>query len=76
MIHFAHANLRVTLGGGGSDLPGFYEKYGGFWITAAIDKYITVLVKPRFESELRVSYSELEFASNPDEIKHPVVVRL
>jgi len=73
VIHFAHANLRVTLGGGGSDLPGFYEKYGGFWITAAIDKYITVLVKPRFESELRVSYSELEFASNPDEIKHPVV---
>lgn len=69
----AKVPLRITLGGGGSDLPGFYEKYGGFWITAAIDKYIYVVVKNRFEPQLRVAYSELEFAANPDKIGHGVV---
>ncbi len=69
----ATAPLRLTCGGGGTDLPDFYPKYGGFWVTAAIDKYIRVIVKPRFEPELRVSYSKLEFASCPDEIEHPIV---
>jgi len=69
----AKTPLRLTLGGGGSDLPGFYEKHGGFWITAAIDKYVYVLVKDHFESNIRVSYSQLEFASRPDEIQHGVI---
>jgi len=64
---------RITLGGGGTDLPGFFEKHGGFWVTAAIDKRITVLVKPRFEAELRIAYNELEFVANPDKVKHPIV---
>jgi len=72
-VIIAKVPLRITLGGGGTDLPGFYQKHGGFWITAAIDKYIYVIVKDRFESNLRVAYSELEFASKPEEIGHGVV---
>jgi D-glycero-alpha-D-manno-heptose-7-phosphate kinase len=69
----AKAPLRLTLGGGGSDLPGFYEKHGGFWVAATIDKYVYVLVKDRFEENMRISYSKLEFASQPEDVQHGVV---
>lgn len=69
----AKVPLRITLGGGGTDLPQFYKIHGGFWITAAIDKYIYVLVKDRWEANLRISYSKLEFANIPDEIEHRVI---
>jgi D-glycero-alpha-D-manno-heptose-7-phosphate kinase len=68
--------LRITLGGGGTDLPEFYEKHGGFWIGATIDKYIYVAIKERFEKELRIVYSELELVNGYLSIKHPIIKEL
>lgn len=65
--------LRVTLGGGGTDLPFFYEKYGGFVISTAIQKYIYIVVSERFEKDLRISYSKTEICNSVDEITHPLV---
>ena len=68
--------VRITLGGGGTDLPEYYEKYGGYFLSATIDKYIYVAVKDRFEKELRIVYSELEFATGYKNIKHPIIKEL
>ncbi len=61
------------MGGGGTDLPSFYSKYGGFVVTSAIDKYIYVMTKGRFEEEIRLSYSITEIVDSIDKLKHPVV---
>jgi D-glycero-alpha-D-manno-heptose-7-phosphate kinase len=65
--------VRIPLGGGGTDLPSYYTQYGGFLISAAIDKYIYITVNKRFEKSIRVSYSSTEIADSMDEIKHPIV---
>jgi len=65
--------LRLTLGGGGTDLPSYSSKYGGFVITSALDKYVYLVVKRRFEEEIRVGYSVTEIVKSVDNIKHPVV---
>jgi D-glycero-alpha-D-manno-heptose-7-phosphate kinase len=61
------------LGGGGTDLPSYYNQYGGFLISAAIDKYIYITVNQRFEKSIRVSYSETEITDDVEQIKHPIV---
>jgi len=63
----------LTLGGGGTDLPSYCSKYGGFVITSALDKYIYLVVKRRFEGDVRVSYSVTEIVKSIDDIRHPVV---
>jgi len=65
--------VRIPLGGGGTDLPSYYTQYGGFLISAAIDKYIYITVNKRFEKSIRVSYSSTEIADSFDDIKHPIV---
>ena len=55
--------LRITLGGGGTDLPSYYREHGGFLIAAAIDKYVYITVHQTFIDELIVKYSELERVS-------------
>ena len=65
--------VRIPLGGGGTDLPSYYTQYGGFLISAAIDKYIYVTVNKRFEKSIRVSYSSTEIVDSVEEIKHPIV---
>ncbi|MFH0931038.1 MAG: hypothetical protein V1890_03765 [Candidatus Zixiibacteriota bacterium] len=65
--------LRIPLGGGGTDLPSYYTQYGGFLISAAIDKYIYVTLNKRFEKTIRVSYSLTEIVDSVEEIKHPIV---
>jgi galactokinase/mevalonate kinase-like predicted kinase len=65
--------LRLTLGGGGTDLPSYSSKYGGFVVTSALDKYVYLMVKRRFEEEIRVSYSVTEIVKSVDDIRHPVV---
>ncbi|HVP37006.1 MAG TPA: hypothetical protein VMT04_08435, partial [Terriglobales bacterium] len=65
--------VRIPLGGGGTDLPSYYTQYGGFLISAAIDKYIYITVNKRFEKSIRVSYSSTEIADSVEEIKHPIV---
>jgi D-glycero-alpha-D-manno-heptose-7-phosphate kinase len=65
--------VRIPLGGGGTDLPSYYNQYGGFLISAAIDKYIYITVNQRFEKSIRVSYSETEITDDVEQIKHPIV---
>jgi D-glycero-alpha-D-manno-heptose-7-phosphate kinase len=65
--------LRITLGGGGTDLPSYYEQHGGFLISAAIDKYVYITLHKTFIEELIIKYSELEKVKNIDEIKHPII---
>src|SRR5437762_12618257 len=65
--------LRVSLGGGGSDLPSYYASYGGFLIAGAIDKYVYVLIHSRFVDGFLLKYSQLEETSSIDEIRHPII---
>jgi len=65
--------LRLTLGGGGTDLPSYFSRYGGFVVTSALDKYLYLVIKRRFEEEVRLSYSVTEIVKSIDDIKHPVV---
>jgi D-glycero-alpha-D-manno-heptose-7-phosphate kinase len=64
--------LRISLGGGGTDLPSYYRKHSGFLLAAAINKYVYITIHPRFVNELLIKYSELEKAPNADSLKHPI----
>lgn len=66
------APLRITLGGGGTDLPSYYRKHGGYCISAAIDKYVYVSVMRAFHPGIYLKYSHNERVSTPDEIQHPI----
>jgi D-glycero-alpha-D-manno-heptose-7-phosphate kinase len=68
----ARAPLRVTLGGGGTDLPSYYEKFGGFLIAAAIDKYVYITVHETFVPDVIVKYSELERVPDATKLRHPI----
>ena len=65
--------LRITLGGGGTDLPSYYRDHGGFLVAAAIDKYVYSTVHQTFIDDLIVKYSELERVGSVDDLKHPIV---
>ncbi len=70
----ARAPLRITLGGGGTDLPSYYSEYGGFVLSAAIDKYLYIYVnRPAADDLIRVKYSRYEEVTNPDEVQHDLV---
>ena len=65
--------LRISLGGGGTDLPSYYRKHGGFLIAAAIDKYVYITVHRRFVDGFLLKYSQLEEVRTVDEIEHPII---
>jgi D-glycero-alpha-D-manno-heptose-7-phosphate kinase len=65
--------LRISLGGGGTDLPSYYREHGGFLIAAAIDKYVYITVHRRFVDGFLLKYSHLEEVGSLDEIKHPII---
>lgn len=65
--------LRISLSGGGTDLAGYYRSHEGFVVSTAIDKYIHVLVKERFDDLIYVDYSSKEVVKSVDEIKHDLV---
>jgi D-glycero-alpha-D-manno-heptose-7-phosphate kinase len=65
--------LRVSLGGGGTDLPSYYREFGGFLVAAAIDKYVYITQHRTFQQEIIVKYSKLERVATVDEIEHPIV---
>jgi D-glycero-alpha-D-manno-heptose-7-phosphate kinase len=65
--------LRISLGGGGTDLPSFYEKFGGFVISAAIDKYVYVAVNKPFIEKYILKYSDVERCDSIEGIKHPII---
>jgi D-glycero-alpha-D-manno-heptose-7-phosphate kinase len=65
--------LRISLGGGGTDLPSYYEDHGGFLISAAIDKYVWVTVMRPFAPGVFLKYSKLEHVQRIADIEHPIV---
>lgn len=65
--------LRVSLGGGGTDLPSYYREFGGFLVAAAIDKYVYITKHRTFQQEIIVKYSKLERVTSVDEIEHPII---
>ena len=65
--------LRVGLVGGGTDLPGYYREHGGRVLNAAIDKYVYVIVKQRFDDDIYVNYSQKEIVSRVEDIEHELV---
>ncbi|MDP9097678.1 MAG: galactokinase [Verrucomicrobiota bacterium] len=65
--------LRISLGGGGTDLPSYYREHCGFLIAAAIDKYVYINVHQRFVDGFLLKYSSLEEAATIDDIKHPII---
>jgi D-glycero-alpha-D-manno-heptose-7-phosphate kinase len=65
--------LRVSLGGGGTDLPSYYREHGGFLVAAAIDKYVYITKHRTFQPEIIVKYSKLERVATVDEIEHPII---
>ena len=66
--------LRISLGGGGTDLPSYYRQAGGgFLVAAAIDKYVYIAVHKNFDSDILLKYSRVEKASSPAEIAHPLL---
>ena len=65
--------LRISLGGGGTDLPTYYKNYGGFLISAAIDKYVYVTIMHPFTEGIFLKYSKLEQVDQVDEVKHPII---
>src|SRR5262245_6729796 len=65
--------LRVSLAGGGSDLPWFANEHGGAVVSTAIDKFVHVIVTERFEDELRVSYTKTEIVERLEDVEHELV---
>ncbi len=65
--------LRITLGGGGTDLPSYYRDHGGFLIAAAIDKYVYITLHDTFEPIYSIKYSKLERVGTIDQIEHPII---
>ncbi|HLL89241.1 MAG TPA: hypothetical protein VK324_08050 [Tepidisphaeraceae bacterium] len=69
----ARSPLRISLGGGGTDLPSYYRKHSGFLIAAAIDKYVYITLHQTFQQELILKYSKLEHAASISDVQHPIV---
>lgn len=69
----ARSPLRITLGGGGTDLPSYYRNYEGFLVSAAIDKYVYVNVMRPFTEGIYLKYSQLEQLEQIAEVKHPII---
>lgn len=65
--------LRITLGGGGTDLPSYYREHGGFLIAAAIDRYVYVTVMRPFVEGIFLKYSKIEHVEATADIQHPII---
>ena len=65
--------LRITLGGGGTDLKSYYKKNGGFLISAAINKYVYVTITQPFRPGIYLKYSSIEKTNSINKIKHPII---
>jgi hypothetical protein len=65
--------LRISIGGGGTDLPSYYEGFGGFVIAAAINKHIYVGINETFSGGYFLKYSSLEHAFQIDDIRHSLI---
>jgi D-glycero-alpha-D-manno-heptose-7-phosphate kinase len=72
-VIFSRAPLRISLGGGGTDLPSYYREHGGFLVSGAIDKYVYMLTHTVFQQRYRMKYSELEEVDEVGQIRHPIL---
>src|SRR5689334_3429871 len=69
----ARSPLRITLGGGGTDLPSYYRDHEGFIIAAAIDKFVYLTLHETFVEDIIIKYSQMERVPTADEIEHPII---
>jgi D-glycero-alpha-D-manno-heptose-7-phosphate kinase len=65
--------LRISLGGGGTDLPSYYRKHGGFVLSAAINRYVYITVNEAFRPRIILKYSKLEDVERWEDIQHPII---
>jgi D-glycero-alpha-D-manno-heptose-7-phosphate kinase len=70
---YSRAPLRISLGGGGTDLPSYYREHGGFLVAGAIDKYVYMLTHTVFQRRYRMKYAQMEEVDSPAEIRHPIM---
>ena len=66
------APVRLSMGGGGTDLASYYREYGGFLLATSINKFVYILLNRRFEDNFRLSYSKTEIINTVEEIEHPI----
>jgi len=69
----ARSPLRISLGGGGTDLPSYYKKHGGFLLAAAIDKYVYATVLRPFSPGVYLKYSKIEHVNQINDVQHPII---
>ena len=69
----ARSPLRISLGGGGTDVPSYYREHEGFLLAAAIDRYVYVTVMRPFTEGIYLKYSEIEHVKNVLDVKHPIM---
>jgi D-glycero-alpha-D-manno-heptose-7-phosphate kinase len=72
-VIFSRAPLRISLGGGGTDLASYYHEHGGFLVAGAIDKYVYMLTHTEFQHRWRMKYSETEEVDEVAQIHHPIL---
>jgi D-glycero-alpha-D-manno-heptose-7-phosphate kinase len=72
-MYTTQAPLRISLGGGGTDLPSYYREHEGFLVAGAIDKYIYLMVHTVFQKTYRMKYSAFEEVDDPGKIQHPLL---
>ncbi|MGI8624660.1 MAG: galactokinase [Solirubrobacteraceae bacterium] len=72
-VIFTRAPLRISLGGGGTDLPSYYLEHGGHLVSGSIDKYVYMLTHTVFQKLYRMKYSETEEVEDPSQIRHPIL---
>jgi D-glycero-alpha-D-manno-heptose-7-phosphate kinase len=72
-IILSRAPLRISLGGGGTDLPSYYREHGGFLVSGAIDKYVYMLIHTVFQRRYLMKYTETEVVDDVADIKHPIL---
>jgi D-glycero-alpha-D-manno-heptose-7-phosphate kinase len=72
-VIYSRAPLRISLGGGGTDLPSFSSEHGGFLIAGAIDKYVYILTHTAFQQRYRMKYAQFEEVDTAAEIAHPIL---
>jgi D-glycero-alpha-D-manno-heptose-7-phosphate kinase len=65
--------LRISLGGGGTDLPSYYSRDGGFVVAAAINRYVYIAINKTFTDDFFLKYSALERVQTVSEIEHPII---
>ena len=65
--------FRISLGGGGTDLPSYYREHEGFLVAASIDKYVYLNISTPFENSINLKYSSIEKVKNINDIQHPII---